>query len=314
MSQNILVTGGSGLVGSAIKDIIINTNNNWIFLSSKDGDLTNFKVCEELFNKYKPDIVIHLAANVGGLFKNLNNNSSMFFINMYINMNILQLCEKYNVKKVISCLSTCVFPDNISLPLTEGDLHNGEPHYSNRGYSYSKRMLEVMSDCLSENTNTQYINIIPTNIYGPNDNFNINDGHVIPSIIHKMYLAEKNNKNLILRGTGKPLRQFIYSLDMAKLVIMILNSNHNNIGNIILSTNPQEEISIKDVSAMISKHINFSHKLTFENDESMDGQYRKTASNQKLLKMFPTFSFTPINEGLKQTIDWFINNYNVLRK
>ncbi len=307
--QTIIVTGGSGLVGKALQSLR-NDKYQWVFLSSKDGNLEDFTQADEIFVKYRPNIVIHLAANVGGLFKNLESNFEMFVSNMKMNMNIIQLCNKYKVSKLISCLSTCVFPDGIELPMKESDLHQGPPHNSNRGYAYAKRMIQVMTDCLSH-TNTTYINIIPTNIYGPHDNFNIHESHVIPGIIHKLFIVKQNNKTLTLRGTGTPLRQFIYSDDLAIIIINLLNYDKNL--DLIISPDRDDEISIKDLALMIGKIMKCDN-IAFEDNSEFDGQMRKTASNKKLRHIFPNFVFTPIGEGLRKTIDWFISNYDSLRK
>jgi len=314
MARKILVTGGTGLVGRALQDVVAEseTKDQWIFLSSKDADLTDFKQTESLFETYKPNTVIHLAANVGGLFKNLNANADMFFANMDINMNVIKLCEKYEVDKVVSCLSTCVFPDKIELPLTETQLHNGPPHSSNRGYAYAKRMLDVMSSCV-DSDGTRYINIIPTNIYGPYDNWNLEDSHVIPAIVHKMYLAQQKGENLGLKGTGKPLRQFLYSYDLAQIILRLIDRK-DRVGNIIVSTDPDDEMSIQDVSNHISRSFGFEYEVVFNNRSEDDGQYRKTCSNQKLRELFPDFTFTPFEHGIRETIEWFKNNYATLRK
>lgn len=329
MEKLVLVTGGSGLIGKTIQGIITNEKYKWIFLSSSDGNLEHYDETENIFKLYRPNIVIHLAANVGGLFKNLNNNSNMFFSNMRINMNIIELCSKYEVEKLINCLSTCVFPDNIELPMTETDLHKGPPHESNRGYSYAKRMIEVMTD-ISSKPNIQYINIIPTNVYGPYDNFDLDNSHVIPAIIHKMYLAKINNLSLKLKGTGKARRQFIYSEDLARLIINLLTINIKKLDNkidkkldekldeklnIILAPNSEEEISIKKISKIIANYFEYKEDVIFDDTNPlMDGQIRKTASNDKLRELFPNFEFTPLNVGIEKTVIWFSKNYPNIRK
>ena len=128
-----------------------------------------------------------------------------------MNDNVLSCSHKYGIKKVVSCLSTCIFPDKTTYPINETMLHNGPPHLSNDAYAYSKRMLEVQSKAYQEQYGDNFICVIPTNIYGENDNYNLENAHVIPALIHKCYNAKKNNKKFIVCGTGSPLRQFIYS-------------------------------------------------------------------------------------------------------
>lgn len=306
--KNIIVFGGEGLIGknlqNEIDDIDI-SNYNWIFCNRNDADLTNFKETENLYIKYKPYIVINLAAKVGGLYHNLNERVSFFRDNMLLNMNIIELCYKYNVNKLINILSTCIFPDNIDYPITEDKLHNGPPHYSNECYAYSKRMIDVISRAYNKQYNMNIVNLIIGNIYGPYDNFNIKNGHVIPALIHKFYLAHKNEQDITIFGSGNPLRQFTYVKDICKLIIWSID-NYNDIQPIILST--EQEISIKDVVNIISTKFNYKGNILYDVFKN-DGQYKKTISNKKLLNI-NNYNFLNINEGIDTTIDWFINNYN----
>jgi len=306
--KNIIITGGSGLVGSAFQKIKNKYENiNFIFLDSKKADLTDYKKSKNVFKSYEPCCVIHLAAYVGGLFKNINNNVEMYEKNMIINLNVLKICHELNIHKVICCLSTCVFPNNITYPINETQLHLGSPHNSNIGYSYAKRMLEIHCSLYNNQYNRKYICIIPTNIYGEHDNFSISDGHVIPALIHKCFLSKKNNKDFVVFGTGKPLRQFIYSLDLARLIMLILK-NYEDTHPIILSTNENDEVSIKYISEKIHKIMNNKNKIVFDESFS-DGQYKKTVDNSKLKELFKDFKFTDINIGLTNTIMWFKKNY-----
>ena len=308
--NKILITGGNGLVGSAIKEIIKSDNNNeYVFLGRKDGDLKIESDVENIFNKYKPTHVVHLAANVGGLFKNLDNNLSMFQDNLKMNQNVLKYAHKYKVNKLVACLSTCIFPDNTTYPINEKMLHNGAPHTSNEGYSYAKRLLEIECRLYNNKYGTNFSCIIPTNVYGPNDNFSLKDGHVIPALIHKAYLSRKNKTDLVVYGTGKPLRQFIYSEDLGKLILWSLYNYKDN-SPIILS--PKEVYSIKETAEIISK-LNGNIKINFDTTKS-DGQFKKDADNSKLISLNSNFNFTSLEDGLKKTINWFNNNYNTSRK
>jgi GDP-L-fucose synthase len=311
----ILVTGGSGLVGSAIRSISINYDYKFIFLSSTDCDLTNYSNTLYTFTTYNPDYVIHLAACVGGLFKNMACKVDMYEKNILININVLKVCHEIKVKKLISCLSTCIFPDKITLSglkINETMLHDGPPHTSNDAYAYAKRMLEVHSRAYQEQYGDNFICVIPTNIYGPNDNFHLQDSHVIPGLILKCYLAKKENKPFVVAGTGTPLRQFIYSEDLAILILWTLE-NYNEKEPIILSVPENEEKSINYVATCIAKKFNYENNMEFDSDKP-DGQFKKTADNSKLMSYIKSFQFTPIEEGICKTVDWFINNYNLCRK
>jgi GDP-L-fucose synthase len=316
MVSKILITGGSGLVGYGIryhtkKYLEKYPDVEFIFLSSSHCDLTNYNQSLEYFHKLKPDYVIHLAAVVGGLFKNMSQNVEMFEKNMLINMNVLKICHIMKVKKLVCCLSTCIFPDNIAYPINETQLHLGAPHFSNEGYSYAKRMLEVHCRLYQQQYNDNFICVIPTNIYGINDNFDLYDSHVIPGLIHKCYLAKHDKQPFKIKGNGKPLRQFIYNKDLGELLLWTLLEYHEK-ESIILSVDEKDEISIKDVVNLIAQEFNYQDNIVFEDNDQ--GQYKKTADNSKLRKYLPNYQFAPIQEGLKETIQWFIKNYNLVRK
>ena len=312
MGLKILVTGGTGLIGKAIQNISSNYHYEFIFIGSKDCDLTNFDETFHYFKKIQPDYVLHLAACVGGLFKNMNYKVEMYEKNIQINNNVLKSCHLVNVKKVISCLSTCIFPDKTSYPIDESMLHNGPPHDSNDAYAYAKRMLEIQSKAYQQQYGSNFICIIPTNIYGPHDNYSLEDGHVIPSLIHRCYLNKQNNEKFVVRGTGKPLRQFIYSEDLAKLILWSLEK-YNSKDSIILSVCEKDEISIEHVARLVARNYDYEDNIIFD-DSFSDGQYKKTANNAKLMNLIKDFEFTKIEDGMKSSVQWFIQNYNTCRK
>ncbi|XP_030355802.1 GDP-L-fucose synthase isoform X1 [Strigops habroptila] len=241
MSKRILVTGGTGLVGKAIEKVVADgegrPDEEWIFVSSRDADLTSATETKALFEQHKPTHVIHLAAMVGGLFKNIRYNLDFWRRNIHINDNVLHSAYETGVQKVVSCLSTCIFPDKTTYPIDETMIHNGPPHSSNFGYSYAKRMIDIQNRGYFEQHGCHFTAVIPTNVFGPHDNFNIEDGHVLPGLIHKVYLAKQNGSALTVWGTGKPRRQFIYSLDLARLFLWVLRE-YDEVEPIILSGEP----------------------------------------------------------------------------
>lgn len=304
---DLLVTGANGLVGSQIK-------GNVVQIISKVGDLRDQKVTDSIFKFYcnkdirgehAVDKVIHCAAKVGGVGSNMNYKANFFYDNIMINTNVIESARKHGVKKLVNFLSTCIFPDNISYPLVESQIHNGPPHYSNDAYAYAKRMSDIQIRAYREQYGLEYTSVIPTNIYGPNDNFNLENGHVIPSLIHKCYLARENKTQLKIWGTGTPLREFIYSKDVAKLAIWAVD-NYNDVEPLILSTS--EEISIKDVVDVIISNMNYKGDVFFDKKKP-DGQLRKQTDTSKLKSYLPEFEFTSFETGIKETIDWFEINY-----
>jgi GDP-L-fucose synthase len=343
--MRILVTGAYGMLGTSLRKMIekenlkenyINGNGNiwkdnlFRFLSSKDGDLREQSKVESLFEGFKPHVVIHLASCVGGVYQNMNNNYTYLMDNTKMHLNILNCCEKYNVNRLINILSTCIFPkDNVDYPLTSDQLHNGLPHESNIGYAYSKRILHLASHLLSQkNKDFKVINITPTNLYGENDNYNLQASHVIPGLIHKVYNAKKNNTPLEVYGSGLAVRQFLYADDLALVIIKFIeleiNENENEVS-VIVSPPENDEISIKDVVETICNIFEFdttkipcrlttsSLKIVYNTSYS-DGQYKKTTNDHEIKKYIPDITFTPLNAGLRDTIKYFNDHYDFVRK
>lgn len=308
--KNIIVTGGSGMVGQALKSIVSCSIYRYHFISSKDYDLTDIEQTKLMFETIKPDYVIHLAAYVGGLFRNMEQKIDMFEKNLIINYNIVKYSHKYGVKKLIACLSTCIFPDKVVYPITEDQLYNGAPHDSNNAYAYAKRMLEFHISLYRNQYNDNFMCIIPTNIYGEYDNFNLKDAHVIPALIHQCYLAVQNDTDFVVKGTGTPLRQFIYSKDLANIIIKLLYFD-KPVNNLIISVS--DEISIKEIAIKIAKLLNYNKPILFD-EAYEDGQFKKTVSNSLLIDTFDNITFTELNVGLKNTVEWFIYHYDIAKK
>lgn len=316
MSKTILVTGGSGLYGKAIAAVIANDpaakDETWVFLSSKDGDLVDRAAVEAIFAKHRPTHVIHLAALVGGLFANMRRKVDFYRLNTLMNDNVMECCRVYGVQKLVSCLSTCIFPDKTSYPIDETMVHDGAPHISNMGYSMAKRMIDVLNHCYKDQYGLNFTSVIPTNIYGPHDNFCIEDGHCIPGLIHKCYLAKRDNTDFTIWGSGAPLRQFIYSEDLAFLTVWTLR-HYDSIEPIILSVDEAAEVTIKEVADMIAEAMHFQGKVVCDTTKA-DGQHKKTASNKKLRTYLPDYKFTDIKDGIQKSVDWFVEHYETARK
>jgi GDP-L-fucose synthase len=304
MGKKILVTGGSGLVGSEFK------GDKYFKPSSKDVDIRITSEVNTLIGLNNFDSIIHCAGKVGGVGGNMKYKGEFFYDNIMMNTNVINGARLSGVKNLVCFLSTCIFPDNIDYPLTEKKIHLGPPHFSNDAYAYAKRMADVQIKAYREQYGLNYKSVIPTNIYGPNDNYSLDNGHVIPSLIHKCYLARENKTDFIVWGSGKPLREFIFSKDVAKLTEWVLE-NYNESEPIILSTS--DEISIKEVVSIIVELMNFKGEIIFDTSKP-DGQYRKPSDNSKIKSYLPNFNFTPLYDGLKETIGWFENNYENIRR
>lgn len=306
-NKKILITGSNGLLGSALKNIL---GSGHFYHTRKDADLLSY---EETFNFLKSkknegvDTIIHTAARVGGVKANTENNDLFFYENYKINNNIINAAYNLKIKNFVNILSTCVFPnEKITYPLTADQINNSSPHPSNYGYSYAKRLSSYQTKIFRYMTGGNWYSIIPTNLYGPNDNFNLNDSHLIPALIHKAYLSKKNDEKFVVWGDGKPLRQFMYSYDLANLILWSLD-NWNSDNDCMLIN--EEEISIMGVVNLIAKKFEIDeNKIEFDKSKPI-GQFKKTAKSD-----VKNYKFTPIEEGLTKTIEWFIENYNYIRK
>jgi len=249
---------------------------------------------------------------VGGLLSNLRYICDFLRKHILINDNGLETALQLDVKKVVSCLSTCIFPDKTSYPIDETLIHNGPPHPSNFGYSYAKRLVDVQNRAYQQQHGRCYTSVIPTNVFGPHDNFNLEDGHVLPGLIHKAYRAQQSGEPFVIWGTGRPLRQFIYSLDLARLMVWALR-DYDQVEPIILSVDEAAEVSISQVSQLVLDAIQFKGQVLHDETRA-DGQHKKTASNAKLRRYLPDFQFTPLEQAIQETVDWFVKNYDTARK
>ena len=295
------------MIGTAVREVLPEA----AFVSSRNFDLRQPESAEQMYRYYEPDYVIHLAAKVGGVKANTDYIADFYRENMLINTNVLEMAKKYKVKKVVSVLSTCVYPDKVKqYPLTEEQLHLGEPHPSNYGYAYAKRMLEVQSRAYREQYGCDFVCVIPNNLYGEHDNFHLQDSHVIPALIRKFHEAKLSSSTIEIWGDGSPLREFTYSLDMAKILVYILGKESTppllNIGN-------TEEVKISDVVEIIAEIFDYNGEIVY-NTDMPSGQRRKPSSNQKLLQLgWKKENYTSLKDGLKKVCDWFIMNYPNIR-
>jgi GDP-L-fucose synthase len=308
----LLVTGASGLVGSEFKGDVV-------AITSKVGDLRDKKIVDDIFGFYTDkenqkehviDKVIHCAAKVGGLGGNMNAMGQYFYDNLMINTNVIESCRKHDIKKLLVFSSTCVFPADVEYPLTEDKIHLGPPHETNYGYAYAKRMADIQIAAYNQEFNTKYFSVIPCNMYGPNDNYNLETSHVIPSLIHKVYLAKLNNTDVSVWGSGKSLREFIFSKDVAKISELLIES-YNDTKPIILSTS--NEVSIEEIIVTICEIMDFKNNIIFDKSKP-EGQFRKPADNTYLKSIIGDYQFTNLREGLEETIKYFIANYKNIRK
>ena len=315
--MRIVVTGGNGLVGNSIKAIVYQyPQHEFIFITRDMCELSSLPQVISFFSRpeNKFDYIIHLAAKVGGLFMNLDSNVEMFSENIKINENILFACKKYGVKRGIFCLSSCIYPCNPNrFPMDESMIHESPPHHSNEGYAYAKRMLELQCRQYNKAYGTEYICVIPVNLYGPYDNFSIKNGHVIPAIMNRFHgeKAKKDGKFTVY-GTGRPYRQFLFARDFAKIMCdVLLDEKYDNTEPIICCN---DETTIKEMVGTLADAMDIGRKKLEWDTNKSDGCMKKTVDNSKLCKYYPGFKFTSLQDGLKETYRWFCASQETLRQ
>ena len=300
----ILITGGTGMIGTALQEVAPKAT----FVSSKQYDLREVEQVEQMFGQHNPDCVIHLAAKVGGIKANMDNLGDFYLDNIMINTNVLEAAREFGTKKVISLLSTCIYPNSAHYPLTEDQIHDGPPHESNFAYAYAKRMLDVQSRAYRRQYGCNFVTAVPNNLFGENDNFDLEDSHVIPAMIRKIHEASLNNEDVYLWGDGTPLREFTYSKDLANILMFLVREYDAeepiNVGN-------TQEYSIKEVAEMIAKIMRYNGKIVWQTDMP-SGQHRKPSDNSKFRGICDA-RYTSLEEALTNTCNWFIMNYPDVR-
>lgn len=310
--RRVLVTG-KGLLGTAIDEVVrreeyFNKLYDIVFPAT-DFDLTNSKKAWLMMEAYKPDIVIHTAAKVGGVKLNSTKPETMFYENMAISSNVIHAACQNKVKKIVGFGSTCAFSEFLN-HLDDTVTQYGEPYHSNLAYGYAKRMTEIHLKAAHEEYGIDYAYYVPVTMYGPNDNFNLEKAHVIPSLIHKCYTAKMNNEPLRVWGDGEVYRESIFSQDVAAIVLLTML---DDVGSVVVSSG--EEISIKEMVQTIAGAMEFKGDIVWETDKPK-GQVRRPLVNvTKMYAILKEYGFKHIEfqEGIWKTVDWFVKNYPNVR-
>ena len=277
----------------------------FVFLDSTDCDLTNQARVHEFFDAMRPDAIIHLAAISGGIGLSLRHQAGMLRDNLFMNFNVMEAARLYGVKKLIMTLTTGMYPADAPLPLKEEYIHAGDPHSSNYGSSFAKRMVEPAVRAYREEYGLSVIGLVPNGIFGMHDNFNFDDAPMLPSLIRRFYENRNNDEKLVIWGDGAPLREYTYSHDVARAFLWCLD-NYDEAQ--ILNTGTTEELSIKEIALMVAEHLNIdTARLEFDLSKP-NGIYKKSVDNSRFVSL-SGFEYTPFRVGLRKTIDWFVDAY-----
>ena len=300
-SDNVLVTGGSGFLGQRLSIV----RPDWTYISSKDCDLTVANQVAELYGDLKPDAVLHLAARVGGIKDNIENQADFFYINTTMNANVVHEAHKANINRVLSSLSTCAFPESLTyFPFTEEDFFSGPPTETNFSYGMTKRMLHVASCAYRTQYDRNYSTFCPSNIYGPNDHFGTEASHFVAALVHKIHNA-KEGDTIEMWGSGLPLRQQLYVDDLCRIIPILLERHNTDVPLIVA---PSENLSILEMTRTLIEQSGKNVRTLFNGN--MDGQFRKDGSNARLLKLINSFEFTKFRDGILKTYNWYSENCN----
>lgn len=302
-TRRVCVTGGAGFLGSYVTAKLKARGAKEIFIPTiEEYDLVQQADILRMLEEAKPDLVIHLAANVGGIGANRARPAEFFYDNLMMGVQLMHESWKAGVEKFVAIGTVCAYPKFTPVPFREEDLWNGYPEETNAPYGLAKKMMLVQSMAYREQYGFNSIFLIPVNMYGPRDNFNLETSHVIPALIRKCIEAEeRGEEEVVVWGDGSPTREFIYAEDAAEGILLAAEkynqSDPVNIGS-------GHEISIKDLAEMIARLTGFSGKLVWDTTKP-NGQPRRGLNVEKAEALFGFRAQMPFEEGLRRTIEWY---------
>lgn len=306
--ERILITGASGFLGTHLINIFKKYKIVTFNINSKQYDLTRFDQTKSMFEKFKPSIVFSLAAKVGGILDNKNFKADFYYKNILINAYLFELAKKFKVKKLINVGAGCGYPLSLKEPLSEDKIWNGFPQADSAPYSMAKKMILLQSIAYKEQYGLNSVTIIPSNLYGEYDNFNLQKSHVIPALIRKFYESKLfGKKSVEIWGSGNAKRDFIHATDVAKSLFYV-GKFYNDLLPINICSGKQ--YSLKLIANILRKISDFEGKIIW-NKNMPEGQKSRKMSNlnqKNRLKMWKCE--IDIHKGLFRTFKWFKNNYN----
>lgn len=302
--MKILITGSSGLVGSAILEVCKKKNIEVLGTTSKELDLKDQVKTAEIIQKYKPTVIVAAAAKVGGINVNYSQPYDFLNENLQIQISLMEAAIKYRIPKLVFLGSSCIYPRLAEQPIKEEFLMTGYLESTNSPYAIAKIAGIEAVKAARQQFNLDWISLMPTNVYGPNDNFNVFSGHVLPSIIHKMIIAkEEGFKSVELWGDGTPLREFIYSEDLANAILVAIES-YNDASHLNIGTG--QEISVNKLANVIAEVVGFNGEISWRTDMP-NGTPRKILDSSKIFSL----GWKPkwdLKSGIAKTVEWFNQN------
>jgi GDP-L-fucose synthase len=302
-SRRVCVTGGAGFLGSFVLEKLRQRGAREIFVPKlEEYNLVDPQAVGRMIADARPDVIIHLAAHVGGIGANREHPAEFFYDNLMMGVQIIHQAWQAGVEKVVAIGTVCAYPKFTPVPFREDDIWNGYPEETNAPYGLAKKMLLVQSQAYRQQYGFNSIFLIPVNLYGPGDNFDPRSSHVIPALIRKCLEAQENGaEEIIVWGDGSPTREFLYVEDAAEGIL--LGAEHHN-GPEPVNLGSGYEISIKDLSEMIARLSGFSGRLTWDASKP-NGQPRRGLDVSRAKELFGFEAQMTFEEGLRRTIDWY---------
>src|SRR6266478_5178604 len=304
--ERVVVTGGAGFLGSAVVDKLRGRGYQNVFVPrSRDYDLREEATIVRLHKDAQPQIVVHLAAVVGGIGANRANPGRFFYDNAVMGIQMMEYARQFGVEKFVAVGTICAYPKFASIPFKEEELWNGYPEETNAPYGLAKKMMLVQAQAYRAQYGFNAIYLLPVNLYGPGDNFDLETSHVIPALIRKCVEAKENDdEQIILWGDGSPTREFLYVEDAAE-GIALATERYNGSEPVNLGTG--EEISIRDLAQMIAEEVGFSGNIVWDTTKP-NGQPRRCLDVSKAQEYFGFRAQRGLREGIAKTVKWFITH------
>jgi GDP-L-fucose synthase len=307
VTTRVLVTGGSGVVGTAVRNELEDHGYEVLAPTSADVDLTKMDATVEYFSAAAPDQVVHLAARVHGLMGHVRAQGSVYLDNILINTHVVEAARLAGVQKILAMGSTAVYSDCVSLPMSEKEIWLGAPHYSESGYAHAKRSMLAQLDSYRDQYGLDYAFAISTNVYGPSDKFDEEKGHVIPSLVSRLHRVRRDGGAFTVWGTGRATRDFLYAADAARALRLALE-NHTGPINIASGTS----VTIRETVEALVSAAGFDGEVVWDRSKP-DGQAARAYDVSRLaaLGFEPTWS---LEKGLLETFEWYAENEPYVRR
>ena len=310
--KRVVVTGGAGFLGSFVVDQLRAKGCRHIVVPrSKDYDMVQMDAVQRLYTDAKPEIVIHLAARVGGIGANQANPGRFFFDNLMMGAQLIEVGRQRGLKKFVALGTICAYPKFAPIPFKEDDIWNGYPEETNAPYGLAKKMMLVQSQAYREQYGFNSIVLFPVNLYGPRDNFDLKTSHVIPALIRKCVEAKEAGRNtMTLWGDGSPSREFLYVEDAAEGIIKAAEEYE---GDLPVNLGTGEEVTIRHLAGLIASEVSFKGEIEWDTTRP-NGQPRRCLDVTRAKELFGFQARHNLREGLKRTVQWFHANRNDLRE